>query len=92
MIPDPESPSLRRLPQEKRRRRRGRPPLFCALTYRERNVIERLVGWLNPKLQRSRSCPSLEYRRLATRFEKLASSLLAMVKLAFIRRYFRALA
>ena len=42
---------------------------------------ERLVGWLNPKN------PSLEYRRLATRFEKLASRLLAMVKLAFIRRH-----
>ena len=42
---------------------------------------ERLVGWLNPKNR------SLEHRRLATRFEKLATSFLAMVKLAFIRRY-----
>lgn len=50
------------------------------MTYRGRNIIERLVGWLK------------EHRRLATRFEKLATSFLAMVKLAFIRRYFRALA
>jgi len=60
-------------------RRRGRPPKFCAETYRRRNVIERLVGWLK------------EHRRLATRFDKLASSFLAMAKLAFIRRYLKKL-
>ena len=81
MIPDPKSPSLRGLPRGKRRRRRGRPPLFCPQIYQGRNIIERLVGWLNPKNR------SLEHRRLATRFEKLATSFLAMVKLAFIRRY-----
>jgi len=42
-------------------------------------VVERLVGWLK------------EHRRIATRFEKLASSFLAMVKLSFVRRYFRKL-
>ena len=57
---------------ERQRRRRGRPPLFCAESYKSRNVIERLVGWLK------------EHRRLATRFEKLASSFLAMLKLALI--------
>ena len=36
--------------------------------------MERLVGWLK------------ERRRLCTRFEKLAESYLAMVKLAFITR------
>ena len=41
----------RRLPKEKRRRRRGRPPLFCALTYRGRNIIERLVGWLTRRVR-----------------------------------------
>lgn len=64
---------------KRKRRRRGRPPSFCAQTYRSRNVIERLVGWLK------------EHRRLATRFDKLASSFLAMVKLAFIRRYLKKL-
>lgn len=69
----------KRLPEGKKRRRRGRPPVFCAVTYRGRNIIERLVGWLK------------EHRRVATRFEKLARNFLAMVKLAFIRRYFRTL-
>jgi uncharacterized protein (UPF0548 family) len=39
----------------------------------------RMVRWLK------------EHRRIATRFEKLASSFLAMVKLSFMRRYFRML-
>ncbi len=69
----------KRVPAGKRRRRRGRPPTFCRATYRRRNVVERLVGWLK------------EHRRIATRFEKLASSFLAMVKLSFVRRYFRML-
>jgi len=42
-------------------------------------VIERLVGWLK------------EHRRIATRFEKLASCFLEMVKLSFVWRYFRML-
>ena len=69
----------KRVPAGKRRRRRGRPPTFCRATYRQRNVVERMVGWLK------------EHRRIATRFEKLASSFLAMVKLSFMRRYFRTL-
>jgi uncharacterized protein (UPF0548 family) len=32
-----------------------------------------------------------EHRRIATRFEKLASRFMAMVKLSFVRRYFRVL-
>jgi len=54
-------------------------PRFDRATYRRRNVIERLVGWLK------------ENRRLATRFEKLAVNFLAMVKLAMIQRCFRLL-
>jgi transposase len=69
----------KRAPAGKRRRRRGRPPVFCRVNYRRRNVIERLVGWLK------------EHRRIATRFEKLGSSYMAMVKLSFVRRYLRAL-
>ena len=41
--------------------------------YRERNVVERLVGRLK------------EYRRIATRYDKLAASYLAFVQLAAIR-------
>jgi transposase len=41
--------------------------------YRERNVVERLVGHLT------------EYSRIATRYNKLAASYLAFVQLAAIR-------
>ena len=41
--------------------------------YRERNVVERLVGRRK------------EYRRIATRYDKLATSYLAFVQLAAIR-------
>ena len=41
--------------------------------YRERNIVERLVGRLK------------EYRRIATRYDKLAASYLAFVNLAAIR-------
>jgi len=43
--------------------------------YRERNVVERLVGRLK------------EYRRIATRYDKLAASYLAFVRLAAIRMW-----
>jgi transposase len=43
--------------------------------YRERNVVERLVGKLK------------EYRRVATRYDKLAASYLAFVQLAAIRMW-----
>ena len=43
--------------------------------YRERNVVERLVGRLK------------EYRRIATRYDKLAESYLAFVQLAAIRMW-----
>jgi transposase len=42
--------------------------------YRGRNVVERCIGWL-------KWC-----RRVATRYEKLAESYLAMVTLAMIQR------
>jgi transposase len=48
------------------------PRLLDWRTYRERNVVERLVGRLK------------EYRRLATRYDKLASSFLAFLHLAAI--------
>ncbi len=43
--------------------------------HRERNVAERLVGKLK------------EYRRIATRYDKLAASYLAFVQLAAIRMW-----
>jgi len=41
--------------------------------YRERNAIERLIGRLK------------QFRRIATRYEKLAANYLAMLKLAAVR-------
>ena len=49
------------------------PRLMNRGLYRERNVVERLVGRLK------------EYRRIATRYDKLAASYLAFVQLAAIR-------
>jgi transposase len=69
----------KRIPVGKRRRRRGRPSTFSRVTYCQRNIVGRLVGWLK------------EHRRIATRFEKLARNFLTMVKLSFVRRYFRML-
>jgi len=51
-----------------------RDPRFDRAAYKRRNVVERLVCWLK------------ERRRLCTRFEKLANSYTAMVKLAFITK------
>ncbi len=52
---------------------------FSQRLYRRRNVVERCIGWL-------KCC-----RRIATRYEKLASHFLAMVKLAMIQRCLRLL-
>ena len=59
--------ALRQLKTEKT------PLLMDRVHYRERNVVERLVGWLK------------EFRRIATRYDKLAASYLAFVQLASIR-------
>lgn len=48
--------------------------------YRRRAVIEQSIGWLK------------ENRRVGTRYDKLATSFLAFVNLAIIRRYLRILA
>jgi transposase len=45
--------------------------------YRQRNVVERCIGWL-------KCC-----RRIATRYEKLAIHYVGMVKLAMIQRCLR---
>ena len=52
---------------------------FNKRKYRRRNVVERCIGWLK------------ESRRIATRYEKLATHYLAMVKLAMIQRCLRLL-
>lgn len=57
----------------------ARPVAFDSALYRERNIIERLVGWLK------------ECRRILSRFEKTAKNFGAMLKMAFIHRYLRLL-
>lgn len=57
--------------------RRGRKFKLDKKLYRRRNVVERCIGWLK------------ELRRIATHYDKLAQSYLAMVKMAFIQRYFK---
>lgn len=54
----------------------GRSEGFDRATYRRRHVIECCIGWLK------------ECRRVATRYEKLALTFLAMLKLAMVQRYF----
>jgi transposase len=53
---------------------------FDARTYKKRARIEQCVGWLK------------ENRRVGTRDDKLATSFLAFIHLAIIRRYLRRLA
>jgi transposase len=50
---------------------------FDAATYRDRNIIERLIGWLK------------ENRRVFSRFEKTAMNYAGMIKMAFIHRYLK---
>jgi len=52
---------------------------FDREAYRGRAVVEQCVGWLK------------EYRRIGTRFEKLAVNYHGMLQLAMIRRYLRML-
>jgi transposase len=67
----------RRRPDRRHRPRRGRPFGFDPAAYRRRNAVERCVGWLK------------ESRRVATRYEKLAVSYLAVVHVAMIRLYLK---
>lgn len=47
---------------------------FDKTTYRQRNIIERVVGWYK------------EYRSLGTRYEKLAVNYVAMWLIAIIEK------
>jgi transposase len=62
------------IPQPRTQRPRA---LVDWAAYRERNQIERLIGRLK------------HFRRVATRYEKLAANYLAMVRIAAIRLWLR---
>jgi len=50
---------------------------FDKHAYRDRNIIERLIGWLK------------ECRRVFSRYEKTAKNFAGMIRMAFIQRYLR---
>lgn len=61
------------LKRDQKRYRKGRAPNFDREKYKERNAVERCIGWIK------------ECRAVATRYEKLAVNYLATAKLAMIR-------
>lgn len=63
------------IPSKENEDREVRGIEFDHKAYRQRNIIERLIGWFK------------ESRRIFSRFEKTAKNYGAMLKLAFIRRY-----
>ena len=65
------------IPSKENEDRDARPVVFDREAYRQRNIIERLIGWLK------------ESRRILTRFEKTAKNFAGMLKMAFIHRYLR---
>lgn len=65
------------IPSKDNEDRAARPVKFDRRAYRDRNIIERLIGWLK------------ECRRVFSRFEKTAKNFAGMIRLAFIQRYLR---
>lgn len=63
------------IPSRVKENREARPFEFDRKVYRDRNIIERLIGWLK------------ESRRIFSRFEKTASNYAGMIKMAFIRQW-----
>jgi transposase len=67
------------IPSKANEMRDDRPVAFDKEAYRQRNIVERLIGWLK------------ECRRIFSRFEKTATNFGGMIKVAFIQRYLRLL-
>jgi transposase len=65
--------------KENEKARQDPKVVFDREAYRGRSVAEQCVGWLK------------EYRRIGTRFEKLAVNFHGMLQLAMIRRYLKLL-
>ena len=68
------------IPSKENEDRDARPVVFDKERYRQRNIVERLIGWLK------------ECRCVFARFEKTAINFAGMIKMAFIQRYLRILA
>ena len=71
-------PGSRRTPNIPPKSNRRWKPCFSRRLYRERNLIERFFSKLK------------HFRRVATRYDKLAANFLAMVQLASMRLWMRA--
>jgi len=65
------------IPSKSNEDRNDRPVEFDSHAYRDRNIVERLIGWLK------------ECRRIFARFEKTAINFGGMIKMAFIQRYLK---
>ena len=63
------------IPSKPNEGRTARPVKFDKAAYRQRNIVERLIGWLK------------ESRRIFSRFEKTVKNFAGMITLAFIRQY-----
>jgi transposase len=68
------------IPSKANEDRDSRAVAFDRTAYRDRNIVERLIGWLK------------ESRRIFSRFEKTAKNFGGMIKMAFIHRYLRLIA
>lgn len=65
------------IPSKATEDRDARSVAFDRDAYRDRNIVERLIGWIK------------ECRRVFSRFEKTAKNFAGMIRLAFIQRYLR---
>lgn len=65
------------IPSKENEDRNARPVEFDKDKYRQRNIVERLIGWLK------------ECRCVFARFEKTAINFAGMIKMAFIQRYLK---
>jgi transposase len=65
------------IPSKSNEDRNDRNVEFDSQAYRDRNIVERLIGWLK------------ECRRIFARFEKTAINFGGMIKMAFIQRYLK---
>lgn len=68
------------IPSKSNEDRDTRPVDFDQARYRQRNIVERLIGWLK------------ECRCVFARFEKTALNFAGMINMAFIQRYLKILA
>ena len=68
------------IPSKKNEDRDARAVKFDKDRYRQRNIVERLIGWLK------------ECRSVFARYEKTAVNFSGMIKMAFIQRYLKIIA